>query len=592
MLHHRENHVGPDHKDQVLSNMAHNPPSGSNFMAQESQINHIQPHTTPSSGLTTRLLPYKNARGEIEWAFTEDLAAYRHAQQASESSYPYAPMLLPEDDFDVELNDDDINIGNDSAAPAPHLPRLSNQDSSSNMQPYRNHAHQQAHPGRQLQQGHQVQQGQVQFLNQNLLAKPASSRNQAIENRASSSPLHHHDPIHHPGAVKAEVKSTTGQTPPTCGFTPVPTDDNIFKCPECLVVFKIRGYLTRHMKLHSEKKAYMCPFNIGGPEASPDKDAGTRCRHNGGFARRDTYKTHLKSRHFAYPQGIKNKDRLRSLGWCSMCGLKFPNAEIWAELHIEGHECLFLPHMFHGRSRFRENLIKNLTDSQREAIQRNGGVFPPEMYWQVALKLSLGSEEPLKDALGGEDSPAAETPTSDTPNSPAHMRREGSTPSDAPPFESCFREIARDFGSDMPPLNMHHASALDFQNPAEQQQQVSGLEDFGDAFCLDTDQINTVLIPNQNNGSHNAWGVSPHIEGPPSPFPQDLLALFAQNVGLPMPNDSTYGIPSANNLSASLLDASLEQFRLDPEFPYDEQSSIHPQNVMQMDYSQYPDGFH
>lgn len=107
------------------------------------------------------------------------------------------------------------------------------------------------------------------------------------------------------------------------------------ECPYCHAKFRLRGYLTRHLKKHSKKKAYKCPFY--------DPNADPKCHATGGFSRRDTCKTHLKARHFKYPPGVKSGERRGMMGWCSACGEKFLNNEIWVERHIEAGLCPGLP---------------------------------------------------------------------------------------------------------------------------------------------------------------------------------------------------------------------------------------------------------
>lgn len=111
------------------------------------------------------------------------------------------------------------------------------------------------------------------------------------------------------------------------------------ECEFCDAKFRIRGYLTRHMKKHSSKKAYHCPFH----DASK---AQGKCHATGGFSRRDTFKTHLKARHFKYPPGVKSSNRTGMPGWCGICGDKFINNEIWVERHIEGGKCRGLPQSY------------------------------------------------------------------------------------------------------------------------------------------------------------------------------------------------------------------------------------------------------
>lgn len=110
-----------------------------------------------------------------------------------------------------------------------------------------------------------------------------------------------------------------------------------FVCHYCDAEFRIRGYLTRHIKKHAVEKAYYCPFfNTTLP---PE----TRCHTTGGFSRRDTYKTHIRSRHFIYPEGIKAQARNKSSGHCSHCGQWFENTDVWIENHIETRDCSGLP---------------------------------------------------------------------------------------------------------------------------------------------------------------------------------------------------------------------------------------------------------
>ena len=87
-----------------------------------------------------------------------------------------------------------------------------------------------------------------------------------------------------------------------------------FICHYCDSTFRKRGYLTRHIKKHAIEKAYRCPFYRG------DLPPRLRCHSSGGFSRRDTYKTHLRTRHLLYPEGVRPQDRSRSSGHCAQCG--------------------------------------------------------------------------------------------------------------------------------------------------------------------------------------------------------------------------------------------------------------------------------
>lgn len=114
-------------------------------------------------------------------------------------------------------------------------------------------------------------------------------------------------------------------------------NDEPFVCHYCDARFRIRGYLTRHIKKHAIEKAYRCPFyKVDGPRE-------LRCHHSGGFSRRDTYKTHLKTRHFLYPDGVKPNERNKSFGHCAQCGEYCDLIKNWVELHIESGECKGLP---------------------------------------------------------------------------------------------------------------------------------------------------------------------------------------------------------------------------------------------------------
>ncbi|KAH3666418.1 hypothetical protein WICMUC_005686 [Wickerhamomyces mucosus] len=111
--------------------------------------------------------------------------------------------------------------------------------------------------------------------------------------------------------------------------------NKVFTCEYCSAEFKIRGYLTRHIKKHALNKAYECPFF--------DSNSDHKCHPTGGFSRRDTYKTHLKSRHFKYPTGTRSINRMNMGGTCGLCNIPFKNNEEWIEKHIESGQCEGLP---------------------------------------------------------------------------------------------------------------------------------------------------------------------------------------------------------------------------------------------------------
>lgn len=116
-----------------------------------------------------------------------------------------------------------------------------------------------------------------------------------------------------------------------------------YPCEFCGAEFKIRGYLTRHIKKHALNKAYECPFY--------DEHSDNKCHPNGGFSRRDTYKTHLKARHFKYPKGTRSLNRSTTPGHCASCLKPFSNNEEWVEKHIENGECTGLPEDYEVRGK-------------------------------------------------------------------------------------------------------------------------------------------------------------------------------------------------------------------------------------------------
>jgi hypothetical protein len=114
-----------------------------------------------------------------------------------------------------------------------------------------------------------------------------------------------------------------------------------YTCDYCGAEFRIRGYLTRHVKKHALTKAYECPFF--------DEHSENKCHPTGGFSRRDTYKTHLKARHFKYPQGTRSQDRSTTSGKCGICNKSYDSNEDWVEHHIENGECEGLPEGYTAR---------------------------------------------------------------------------------------------------------------------------------------------------------------------------------------------------------------------------------------------------
>lgn len=106
-----------------------------------------------------------------------------------------------------------------------------------------------------------------------------------------------------------------------------------YDCLYCDALFKVKGYLTRHLKKHNSLKAFVCPFY------EEEGNLGTKCHPTGGFSRRDTYKTHLKALHFIYPPGTKLTERNEVGGRCAGCFEHFESNHQWLVRHIEVGEC-------------------------------------------------------------------------------------------------------------------------------------------------------------------------------------------------------------------------------------------------------------
>ncbi|KAK9386751.1 hypothetical protein V1515DRAFT_537070 [Lipomyces mesembrius] len=161
-------------------------------------------------------------------------------------------------------------------------------------------------------------------------SSPGSSMGSPRRSSVSGSPVSSNSsPSSSPGKQHAMVHSSSSSPHQ-------PSSTQTFQCPHCSSKFRIKGYLTRHLKKHAINKAYTCPFF--------DPTSSTPCHSTGGFSRRDTYKTHLKSRHFVYPAGTRSDQRAGMRGWCAACGMLFACNENWVENHVEGGEC----RAFHG----------------------------------------------------------------------------------------------------------------------------------------------------------------------------------------------------------------------------------------------------
>lgn len=330
-----------------------------------------------STGLTTRLLPFKNDKGEIEWALTDDF------QPGS------------------ELDAFKVNMG----------------------------------------------------------SKPGDILSPVTSNSSNSDSL----------VLKKEDANTISpqmDTPSSTASDDEKKDDDdnqVHQCPLCSSRFKMRGYLTRHLKKHSTQKAYTCPFHKSSIYKD-ENDITHKCHPSGGFSRRDTYKTHLKSRHFKYPKGVHIKDRNLTPGNCSMCGEWFQNAEIWSEIHIEGAECKYLPQGFKGKSRIKNRLKKQMARMMKEQKkQMRCSANGPSEYQSPnpGTPNSVNTPMPLASGYDYNNSPTLSVSSSvgqhSIPHQPLHetVHRMMFTPALAPPTN----------------------------------QELKSTDDYDDDFCLDTEQM-------------------------------------------------------------------------------------------------------
>lgn len=137
-----------------------------------------------------------------------------------------------------------------------------------------------------------------------------------------------------------------------------------FVCEFCSVGFKVKGYLTRHIKKHYASKPFKCPYFDSSKHMESDDhhqqhddddntntmsdgmntehgsdDSVSRCHITGGFSRRDTLNTHLKALHFIYPSGTRSVDRDKKSGRCAACFEEFRNNKEWLTNHIMANKC-------------------------------------------------------------------------------------------------------------------------------------------------------------------------------------------------------------------------------------------------------------
>lgn len=453
-----------------------------------------------STGLTTRLLPFKNSKGEIEWAFTEDVPGNEldvfklntkdHTYKVAKDIRPKKEPSSDEDLSEVESDDYQHQDKNNSRQGIELSPITSN-----------------------------------------------SSNNESIDSPQLNKKL---DTQNFTSPTSSELESADGDGDVDVDGEDGEDGDKIHHCPHCEATFKIRGYLTRHLKKHADTKAYTCPFHKFSIYIDEHNNTH-KCHPNGGFSRRDTYKTHLKSRHFKYPKGIKTKDRPRSSGNCSMCGEFFENAEIWCEIHVEGGECKYLPPGFKGKSRIKNRLRRERIQREK-AIQRKmrqqilrdqkngvnprssqqGGIYPSQ---DQSNFTGLDSEysTPFMDTPKSINTPVHNTEQSpgaysvqshhtvNSSGSPIYNQMHQQQPIPQQPKPQTFRE---DFG--FPQLLNNNSNNDDYTYPKQQATQFqyatqlftppvlnslySSLstsvshEDYEDDYCLDVDQLTYVPI--------------------------------------------------------------------------------------------------
>lgn len=349
----------------------------SDVTIQQESSSQSEPHPC-STGLTTRLLPFKNAKGEIEWAFTDDLPAGSELEA-----------------FRMDTKHDK----NDSIL-SPVTSNSSNNESI-------------------------ISDKKANFPQVSTPSSTASEDDKVKEDENDG-------------------------------------EDLIHQCPHCDSSFKMRGYLTRHLKKHSADKAYKCPFHKSSVYKD-ENDTVHKCHATGGFSRRDTYKTHLKSRHFRYPKGTAIKDRTLSAGNCSMCGEWFENGEIWCEIHIEGGECKYLPAGFKGKSRIKNRLKKQLSRMLKEQKQM-----------KKHSHASLDYQSPILGTPNSVNTPIPGSALYDYNNSPtlSISSSVGTNPYQHP---QAFK------GTPHHLMPISHSEEK-FSLPEDQ-------EDYDDEFCLDTDQL-------------------------------------------------------------------------------------------------------
>ncbi|CAI4059365.1 hypothetical protein SKDZ_04G6550 [Saccharomyces kudriavzevii ZP591] len=181
-------------------------------------------------------------------------------------------------------------------------------------------------------------------------------------------------PMKMSSSVTSSPLSPSGSTPEHSSKV-LSNGEEEFICHYCDATFRIRGYLTRHIKKHAIEKAYHCPFFNGA--TPPD----LRCHNSGGFSRRDTYKTHLKARHVLYSKGVKPQDRNKSSGHCAQCGEYFSTIENFVESHIESGDCKALPQGYTKKNEKRSGKLRKIKTSNGHSrfISTSQSVVEPKV---------------------------------------------------------------------------------------------------------------------------------------------------------------------------------------------------------------------
>ncbi|KAL6450946.1 STP2 Transcriptional regulator STP2 [Candida maltosa Xu316] len=362
--------------------------------------------TVCSTGITSRILPYTNEKGELEWRFTE---------------LPGREL----DAFKLEPNDH----------------------------------------------------GAIRRLTPTSSSEDISKDESITPNSVGESP------------VSSETESTFTTTSSTNN-----NNGQLFKCPHCDAEFKVRGYLTRHLKKHSTKKAYTCPFHDRSIYID-DNNITHKCHPSGGFSRRDTYKTHLKSRHFSYEKLIKSTERSKVPGSCAMCGEQFTSAEIWCEIHVEGGECKFLPPGFKGKSRIKNRL--------RKQIQKNKSIDPELIPYANKVLEEVKQEQQQQEHQHQSPPPSQQQQQPQPAPVPIAAAHQQSMDTPASIYSSSSYDSASTHSPYTPqssrspmsqPFVAKQMAYFDqIGNAYGVEGSTSTKDDYDDEYCLDIDQLNSTF---------------------------------------------------------------------------------------------------